>query len=177
MFEKLKTCWNLKGGSHIDFQIQCVIMAFLAIPNDVLRTSHSSSYNLTPPISRVLIGPHLIFCSLTSPTCCKSPRKCTPVKYKARQEAGFPIVTETPSIRKEGPLTRDVRWDLRLEIPLLFKTRYPRLLKFWVGPETQDFKREPKSKTQNCWTLDATRDPILNVTDKWDPVRFKTLSI
>ena len=92
MFEKLKTCWNLRGGSHIDFHIQGVIMAFLAIPNNVLRISYSSSYYLTPPIPRVLIGPHLIFCSLTSPTGCKSPRKCTPVKYKARQKAGFPIV-------------------------------------------------------------------------------------
>ena len=57
----------------------------------------SSSDNLTPPISRVLIGRHLIFCSLTSQMCCNSPRKCTPVKYKAMKKAGFPIVTETPS--------------------------------------------------------------------------------
>ena len=41
MFEKLKTCWNLRGGSHIDFHIQGVIMAFLAIPNNVLRISYS----------------------------------------------------------------------------------------------------------------------------------------
>ena len=54
---------------------------------------HSSSYNLTQPISRVLIGQHLIFCSLTSPTCCNLLRKCTPVKYKKRQKAGFTIVT------------------------------------------------------------------------------------
>ena len=54
--------------------------------------AYSPSYNLTPRISRVLIGQHLIFCSLTSPTCCNSPRKCTPLKYK-RQKAGFPIVT------------------------------------------------------------------------------------
>ena len=45
---------------------------------------YSSSYHLTPPFSRVLIAPHLIFCSLTSPTCYNSPRKCTPVKYKAK---------------------------------------------------------------------------------------------
>ena len=37
----------------------------------------------------------MIFCSLTSPACCNSPRKCTPVKYKKRQKAGFPIVTLT----------------------------------------------------------------------------------
>ena len=58
----------------------------------VKALTYSSSWNLTPPISRVLIG-HLIFCSLTSPTCCNSPRKCTPIKYKVRQKAGFPIVT------------------------------------------------------------------------------------
>ena len=45
---------------------------------------YSLSYNLTSPISGVLIGQHLIFYSLTSPTCCNSPRKCTPVKYKKR---------------------------------------------------------------------------------------------
>ena len=54
--------------------------------------TYSPSYNVTAPFSRVLIGQHLIFCSLTSPTCCNSPRKCTPVKHK-RQKAGFPIVT------------------------------------------------------------------------------------
>ena len=37
----------------------------------------------------------MIFCSLTSPASCNSPRKCTPVKYKKRQKAGFPIVTLT----------------------------------------------------------------------------------
>ena len=62
-----------------------------------LELTYSASDNLTPPISRVLIGRHLNFCSLTSPTCCNSARKCTPVKYKARQKPGFPIVTETPS--------------------------------------------------------------------------------
>ena len=46
---------------------------------------YSPSYNLTPPICWVLIGQHLFFCSLTPPTCCNSPRKCTPVKYKKRQ--------------------------------------------------------------------------------------------
>ena len=30
-------------------------------------------------------------------TCCNLPRKCTPVKYKVRQKAGFPIVTYTTS--------------------------------------------------------------------------------
>ena len=49
--------------------------------------------NLTPPVSRVLIGQYLSFCSLTSPRGCNSPRKCTLVKYNKRQKAGFPIVT------------------------------------------------------------------------------------
>ena len=47
--------------------------------------TYSSSYNLTPAISQVLIGRRLIFCSPTWPPCCNSPRKCTPVKYKVRQ--------------------------------------------------------------------------------------------
>ena len=34
------------------------------------------------------------FCLPMLPTCCNSPRKCTPVKYKARQKAGFPVVTQ-----------------------------------------------------------------------------------
>ena len=58
-----------------------------------MTETYNSSYNRTPPISRVLIGQHLIFCSLTSPTCCNSPRKCTPVKYNESPKAGFPIVT------------------------------------------------------------------------------------
>ena len=37
--------------------------------------SYSSSYNLTLPISRVLIGQHFIFGSLTSPTCSRWGRK------------------------------------------------------------------------------------------------------
>ena len=52
---------------------------------------YSPSYNLTPPIYRVLIGQHSS--SDWSPTCCNSSRKCTPVKYKTRQKAGFPVVT------------------------------------------------------------------------------------
>ena len=49
--------------------------------------SYNMSDNETPPISRVLIGQHLIFHSLTSPLCCNSPGKCTPVKYKKRQKS------------------------------------------------------------------------------------------
>ena len=42
-------------------------------------TIYSSSCNVAPAISRVLIGRYLIFCS---PTCCSFPRKCMPAKYK-----------------------------------------------------------------------------------------------
>ena len=45
----------------------------------------------------------MIFHSLTSPPCCNSPRKCTPLKYEKRQRAGFPIVTWIPSY---GPFTK-----------------------------------------------------------------------
>ena len=50
---------------------------------------YSSSDNRAPPISRVLISQHLIFCSLTSSTFCNSPRKYALVKYKTRQIAGL----------------------------------------------------------------------------------------
>ena len=43
---------------------------------------HSSSYNLTLLLSRVLIGRYLTFCSLTSSTCCNSPPNCAPLKRK-----------------------------------------------------------------------------------------------
>ena len=50
---------------------------------------YSPSYNLTPPISRVVIGQHLIFYSLMSPTCRNSSRKCTPVKSRRGESLGF----------------------------------------------------------------------------------------
>ena len=59
--------------------------------------TYSSSYTLTPAISWVLIGENLIFCSPPWTTCSNSSRKCTLVKYKARQKAGFPTVTNTIS--------------------------------------------------------------------------------
>ena len=65
----------------------------LKLSNDEAIVTYSLSYNLTPRISRVLIGQPLTFCSLMSPRCCNSPRKCTPVKYKKKQKAGFQIVT------------------------------------------------------------------------------------
>ena len=55
--------------------------------------AYRTSDNETPPISRVLIGRHLIFHALTSSPYCNSYWKCTPVKYKKRQKARFPIVT------------------------------------------------------------------------------------
>ena len=58
-----------------------------------INTQDGSPSNLTPAISRVLTGRHLILCSPMWPTCCYSPRKCTPVKYKVRQKAELPIVT------------------------------------------------------------------------------------
>ena len=47
-------------------------------------SQYESSYNLTRPISRVLTDRHLIFYSppTTSPTCCYSARKCTPVHFQ-----------------------------------------------------------------------------------------------
>ena len=58
--------------------------------------TYSPSCNLAPPISQVLIGQHLIFCSLTSPTCCNSPLKCTPSKHKKRQKFGFQLSHRQP---------------------------------------------------------------------------------
>ena len=59
--------------------------------------TYSSSFNLAPAISQVMIVQHLMFCSPTRPTCCNSPRKCTTAKYKAGQKAGFPVITYTTS--------------------------------------------------------------------------------
>ena len=73
-------------------------MAFTGILCLQIYYTYSSSCNLTPPISRVLIGRQLIFYPLTWPMCCNSPQKCTPVKYQARQKARFPIVTYATSI-------------------------------------------------------------------------------
>ena len=69
----------------------CCIVATpsLKIGNYFIYDTYSPSCNLAPPISQVVIGQHLIFCSLTSPTCCNSPRKCTPVKYNKSQSWVF----------------------------------------------------------------------------------------
>ena len=66
----------------------------------VLIVTYSSSDNLAPPISQVMIGRHLTFCSMTSPTCCNSSLKCTPAKCKARQKVGFQL-SHTQLLNKE----------------------------------------------------------------------------
>ena len=71
---------------------------------DKSNETYSSSCNLTQPISRILIGRHVIFCLPTWPKCCSSPRKCTPVKYNARQKSRFQILTYTTSEIKIIPL-------------------------------------------------------------------------
>ena len=66
---------------------------FLAICRCAFKCSgrtYSRSDNETAPISEVATGQYFTFHSLTSPPCCNSTRKCTPVKYKKRQQAGFP---------------------------------------------------------------------------------------
>ena len=40
----------------------------------------------------------LDFLLMTSPMCCNSPQKCTPVKYKKRKKAGFSFATEISAI-------------------------------------------------------------------------------
>ena len=89
--------WSVFGKGLYTFICCCIQNVFLQKKQSVLIETYSLSYNLTPPISRVLIGQHMVFCSLTSPKCCTSPRKCMPVNYKRRQKAGFPIVTWTTS--------------------------------------------------------------------------------
>ena len=89
---ELRLNYTLLLLSSTEINKKVTKLSFLYVARKVLH-AYSSSYNLTPPISQVLIGRYLIFYSLTSPMCCNSPRKCTPLKYKARQNAGFPIVT------------------------------------------------------------------------------------
>ena len=94
---------QLKSKQFVKVQVSIIRLNNRSkITNKVLKkikkiVGYSSSYNLTPPISRILIGHHLIFCSLTSSSCCNSPRKYTPAKYKKRQKAGFPNFTQTTS--------------------------------------------------------------------------------
>ena len=85
------------------------------------RHTYSTSDNVTPLVSSVLISRHLIFCWLTSPMCCNSPRKCTPVKYKKRQKAGFPIITQTlfnQRILFYSPHSNTSFWSEVTQIPL-----------------------------------------------------------
>ena len=57
--------------------------------------AYSLSYNLTILqsyfIYRVLISRHLIFCSLTSPTCCNSPRKVRRLNIRGDKKLGFQL--------------------------------------------------------------------------------------
>ena len=87
--------YNFKTAGNSSLGINKI---FYWIFSEMNYFAYSPSYNLTPPISRVLIGKDLIFCSLTSTMCCNSPWKYTPVKYKKRQKSGFPTVTQTTSL-------------------------------------------------------------------------------
>ena len=62
---------------------------FCLISNGLIIIFHTVCVTIWYQLFRVLIGPYLNFGSLTSPTCCNSPRKCTPVKWKVRQKAGY----------------------------------------------------------------------------------------
>ena len=86
--------------------------------------TYSASDNLTSQISRVLIGRHLNICSLTSPTCCNLPRKCTPVKYKARKKAEFPILTEAPSINSCRTRTEKTNDHTRIIHKIQFRSSF-----------------------------------------------------
>ena len=96
--------------------------------------TYSSSYNLTPAISRVLIGEQLIFCSPPWPTCCNSPRKCTSVKYKARQKTGFPIVTHTSSQEKVFlEIPQNLQENNCVRVSLLIKLQAKKKRDFGTG--------------------------------------------
>ena len=70
--------------------------AFLLLASIVAQLetvlTYSSSCNLTQPISRALIVRDFIFCPPMWPTCCNTPQKCAPVKYKA----GFQLSHRRP---------------------------------------------------------------------------------
>ena len=56
--------WNFRWNARFNHHLMAAIVTY------------SSSCNLIPPFSGVLIGRHLIFCTPTWPTCCNSSRKC-----------------------------------------------------------------------------------------------------
>ena len=58
--------------------------------------TYSLSYNLALPTSRFLIGQHLNFCLLTSPTCYNSPRKCTLVNKRQGKKLGLQLSHRHP---------------------------------------------------------------------------------
>ena len=123
-----------------------------------LDLTYSSSDNLAPPISWVLIGRHLILCSLTSPACCNSPRKSTPVRYKARQKARFPVVTHTTSNNTFQPTH--------------FKQYYVYVLaEVWTLKETgNSFKKWPLNL---WWVSNKTIIEVGNITKS---ATFKSFS-
>ena len=84
-------------GQYVMYYCQDVIYYRSRVLLGICNFPYSTSENEAPPISRVLIGRHLIFCWLTSLPYSNSPPKCTPVKYKRRQKAGFSIVISTTS--------------------------------------------------------------------------------
>ena len=63
-----------------------------------MTETYNSSYNRTPPISRVLIGQHMIFCSLTSPTCCNVTRleNLRQLNITTAQKLGFQLSHRQP---------------------------------------------------------------------------------
>ena len=78
--------------------------------------AYSSSYNLAPPISRVLTGWHLIFSLMTSAVCCKSPQKYTPVKYKASKKLDFQLSHRQPPCLTKLAEASNIKFTLRLQI-------------------------------------------------------------
>ena len=71
-----KIYWFLQKKSVLSFIISLFLL-FRLRPH-IFRhwdAPYRTSDSVTPSISRVLISRHLIFCSLTSPTCCNSPRE------------------------------------------------------------------------------------------------------
>ena len=77
------------------FQLLLLDSNFLLCP--VYLLAYGTSDNETPPIAWVLTGQHLIFYSLTSPPCCNSSRKRTPVKHKKRQKLTLNLLIDNRS--------------------------------------------------------------------------------
>ena len=106
---KPNPCWcTSKFSKHTstetelsDFQI--MILTFMrkgfkkfSIETRNLIKTYSSSDNLTPPISRILICLYLIFSLLTSPTYCNSPRKVRQLNIRRDKKLGFQVSHRQP---------------------------------------------------------------------------------